>query len=478
MQSWVERVWRFFRGPDLVGNARRTYRLHLGYAVLDGTAGGILLNAPIVAIKAFEAADWHLPLRELYAGFGMIASLYLGAHMARRAKMPFVFVPGILAGLCSVAMAAASSSAFWFLTLLGVGAMFEIVARPAITSILRINYPVAHRGHATGEVRKWSSLAFVVSSIAAAAMLHWAAGYSGAAGAAVGAKRGVLGDGSLQWSADHMAQILMVLAGLLSLASFLCFRQIRVDEDASVHRHGPQPKIGSVFRDALDVIAARNGRFRRYLLGCFLDGFCQMLYYPLIWAFLSRDLGFGYVSCSALMHAVPALAAFAATGALGRLLDRTNPWTSWGWIRCLWGLDALLLAATPACALLFPPALVMLPVLGRVLRGSVQGGWWIMWWQVGVTYFAPPGEDTSRYMGVMVFLNGAIRLLASAAGMGLTALSVPPSVLLIAGGVGVMLSGVYSLWQASWERRHRGPETMTEFEHQWEDEPRGPFAPD
>ena len=180
--------------------------------------------------------------------------------MARRAKMPFVFVPGILAGVCSVAMAAATSSAFWFLTLLGVGAMFEIVARPAITAILRINYPVAHRGHATGEVRKWSSLAFVASSVVSAMMLHWAAGHSGGAG---GAEAGVLGDGGLQWSADHMAQMLMVLAGLLSLASFLCFRQIRVDEDLSVHRHAPSPKIGSGFRDALSVIAGRNGRFRR-----------------------------------------------------------------------------------------------------------------------------------------------------------------------------------------------------------------------
>ena len=158
----------FFRGPPLSGNARRTFRLHLGYALLDAAAGGILLNAPIVAIKAFEAANWHLPLRELYSGIGMIASLYLGARMARRAKMPFVFVPGILAGICSVAMAAATGSAFWFLTLLGVGAMFEIVARPAITAILRINYPVAHRGHATGEVRKWSSLAFVASSVTSA----------------------------------------------------------------------------------------------------------------------------------------------------------------------------------------------------------------------------------------------------------------------------------------------------------------------
>ena len=154
-----------FRGPQLVGNARRTYRLHVGYALLDAIAGGILLNAPIVAVKAFQAANWHLPLRELYSGIGMIASLYLGAQMARRTKMPFVFVPGVLAGLCSVAMALATGSAFWFLTLLGVGAMFEVVARPAITAILRMNYPVDHRGHATGAVRSWSSLAFMASSI-------------------------------------------------------------------------------------------------------------------------------------------------------------------------------------------------------------------------------------------------------------------------------------------------------------------------
>ena len=41
-----------------------------------------------------------------------------------------------------------------------------------------------------------------------------------------------------------------------------------------------------------------------------------------------------------------------------------------------------------------------------MLRGSVQGGWWVLWWQIGVTHFAPPGQDTSRYMGIMVFLNG------------------------------------------------------------------------
>jgi len=100
-------------------------------------------------------------------------------------------------------------------------------------------------------------------------------------------------------------------------------------------------------------------------------------------------------------------------------------------------------------------------------RGGVQGGWWIMWWQIGVTHFAPPGEDTSRYMGIMVFLNGTIRLGASAAGMVLAAMAVPPTTLLVVGGLGVIASGLYSLGQAGRERREKRPETMTEFERQF-----------
>ena len=56
-----------------------------------------------------------------------------------------------------------------------------------------------------------------------------------------------------------------------------------------------------------------------------------------------------------------------------------------------------------------------------------------MWWQLGVTHFAPPGADTSRYMGVMVFLDGTLRLLASAAGMTLVFYGVPPATLIIIG---------------------------------------------
>jgi hypothetical protein len=451
------------REPPLTGNAQRTFRFHLAYALLDATAGGILMNAPIVAIKAFEAANWHLPLREFYSAAGMLATLYLASHMAARPKMPYVFLPGMLAGLATLTMALATGSAFWFLTLLGVGAMFEVLTRPAVTSIVRLNYPVEHRGHATGKIRGWSSLAFVVSSILSALLLRWASGPTeAAAGETV-----VAGGWIAAWSATRVAQLLMIVGGTISLASFVCFRQIRVDEHFAAET--PQPRIRFLhgIRSTLSLIAAGDRRFRRYLLGCFLDSFCQALYFPLIWIFLSQDLGYGYLGSVALMHVIPALAAFAATGALGWLFDRTCPWASWALVRFAWGLDALLLAVTPVLMIPFPPAVVVLPVLGRILKGSVQGGWWILYWQVGVAYFAPPGEDTSRYMGVMVFLNGAIRLLASITGMLLMALAVPPVVLLAAGGVGVMLSGLFSLAQTISQPKRRDPRTIAEFEHQF-----------
>ena len=110
----------------------------------------------------------------------------------------------------------------------------------------------------------------------------------------------------------------------------------------------------------------------------------------------------------------------------------------------------------------------LLPLLGRLVRGSVQGGWWVLWWQIGVTHFAPPGEDTSRYMGMMVFLNGVIRIAASLAGMGLAALGVMPVTLIWIGGLGVIASGFYSLWQAARERKEHRPQTFAEFEAQFE----------
>ena len=401
---------------DLPADARRTFRFHLAYALLDAACGGILLNAPFVALRALEASNWQLPLREGCVGIGMLASLYLGSWMATRRKMPFVFLPGMFASLSALAMAAALAlgDPFWFLLSFGVGGMFEIVTRPAIAAILRLNYPVAQRAHVTATVRQWSSLSFVVMLMLSAYVLRCA------------------GD-----QAKTAAGVEIVCAAALGLASFLCFRQIRVHEDVGNARPGFRLEVVKNVRDAVDVVF-RDARYRRYLVGCFVENFFGMLYLPFIAAFLSTTLGFGYGWCAALMHGIPTLTAFVTTGLLGWWFDRANPWVSWARVRFAFGLDALLLAATPLAAAMLHPLVFLLPMLGRLLRGSVQGGWWILWWQVGVTHFAPPGKDTSRYMGSLVVVNGVSRILASAAGMVLTsqALSIQPVTLLWIGGLG------------------------------------------
>jgi MFS family permease len=441
LRALATRTIDFFRPPALPGGAWRTFRYHLAYALLDAAAGGILLNAPFMALHAMGGKNWQLPMRELLTGVGMLAGLYLGSWMARRPKMPFVFGPGVMCVQSTIAMSLVAGNAFWFLTFFGISAMFEVMTRPATAAILRLCYPASCRGLATGEVRKWSSLAFVVASLLSAWLLDRSA------------------DGTL-----GTARLVVFCAALLSLASFVCFRQIQVHEPLDETARSQRIGVLKHVCDAVEVFG--DARYRRYLLACFVDGFCGMLYFPLIVAFFA-SLKFGYVETTVFVHAIPALTAFAITGWLGRWFDRTSPWFSWTWIRFAWGLDALLLAATPLATdfLLLP--VVLLPLAGRLLRGSVQGGQWVLWWQVGVTHFAPPGQDTSRYVGVMVFLNGAIRLAASAAGIGLAAFGVEPATLLVIGGTGVVLSGVYSLRQAGRERREHQPETIAEFEAQF-----------
>ena len=146
-----------------------------------------------------------------------------------------------------------------------------------------------------------------------------------------------------------MAQTLIALAAVMSLTSFLCFRRIRVRDHLAERRPDFQLNFFGNVRDAVGVLV-RNGRFRRCVAACFAENFFGMLYLPLIWAFLSGTLGFGYLGCAVLMHALPAAVAFASTGFVGWRIDRSNPWVCWAWIRFAWGADALLLAATPLVA--------------------------------------------------------------------------------------------------------------------------------
>src|SRR5262249_9630923 len=153
--------------PAFAPHVRRTYTYHRAFSALSGVAAGMLANGPTIGIKALKAADWHLALPMSLSGIGLLLTLALGVWMARRPKLPFAVVPGFASCGACLGMAVAPDP-LAFLFLLGVLNLFDSISRPAITVIIRLNYPAESRGWVTGRLRRWSAGTFLLAGLAAA----------------------------------------------------------------------------------------------------------------------------------------------------------------------------------------------------------------------------------------------------------------------------------------------------------------------
>ena len=138
---------------------------------------GILTNGPTIGIKALKAADWHLALPTGISGIGLFMALGVGLWMARRPKLPFAVVPGFASCAACLGMAL-TPDPLTFLFLLGLFNLLDSISRPAITVIIRLNYPAESRGWVTGRLRRWSGGTFLVSGLATARVLDLAGTWS------------------------------------------------------------------------------------------------------------------------------------------------------------------------------------------------------------------------------------------------------------------------------------------------------------
>jgi MFS family permease len=431
-RTWLDRL----KGPDLPPACRETYRRHLAYALADASAAGILANAPLMALKGLAGPDWQLSLQMAISGAGMLLLLWLGGMMADRRKMPFVVAPGLAYAACSLGMAM-MQDVLPFLVLLGVGTLFETLARPAVTAVIRLAYPATVRGAAAGAVRGRHTAAFLASGLLSAWLLDATGG-----------------------DARAMIAGQLVAAAVLSAAGFLAFSTIRIPLGGASAAPGAAP--ARPIREAWRIVRD-DGRFRRYLGVGLLYALGGMTYVSFLPVLFGKRLGYGYVESTLLLQVVPGVLAALSTGALGRWIDRVNPWRAWAWIRAGWGLDPVLLAATPALAAAWAPAAASVAVAGRACRGLVMGGSWILWWQVGVNHFAPPGGDTSRYAGIAMFANGIARIAGPLAGAWLLDVACLEAALAAGGGM-VLLSAALSAREARREATDAGLATMDAFE--------------
>ena len=422
---------------------RKTFRYHFLFAMLDACAAGILSNVGIMAARGLAAEDWQLGIRLSLSSLGMFATLPLGYWMASRRKSPFVFYPGITFAICSF-LAALTSEPLLFLTLIGIGSIFEVGLRPALTAVIREKYPANHRGSVTGYIRTWSSLVFMLVILLSGTTLSYWSGH-----------------------VKSVIAIQLVCSGTLSMLSFLAFRRMgnETHDERSSDTEDESTETESIskhLQNPLGIIR-HDSRFRRYLLSSFLFGLSGMIYAPYVVAYLVHDLSMDYLPASLYLHVIPSLGAFLFTGWIGRHVDKKNPWAVWSWIRLGWGLDPLLLVLAASTGMILPVGAWVIPVSARFARGASMGGSWILWWRVGINHFARPGADTTRYMGIFVFMNGLIRLIGPIIGAWLV-LGFSRQMILLIGGLGVIASAIHAAFEYRRERKEKRYSTMAAFE--------------
>jgi hypothetical protein len=383
---------------------------------------GILANAPTIGIKALGAADWHLTLPMSLSGIGLLLTLALGVWMAPRPKLPFVLVPGFASSASCLGMALAPDP-FAFLFLLGLFNLLDSISRPALTVIIRLNYPAESRGWVTGRLRRWSAGTFLFAGLATAWLL----------------------DRAGTWP---VIQAAMATAAALQVLAYLAFSRIRVrpelrsQADADTFTRGEWSSL-------VGALAAVWGdrRFLRYLWGSVLFQFGNLMYEPIVRAFLSSELHFNYTQCVFIADVLPSSFSLVTTPRLGAWLDRTNPLIAWSLIRLCWGIDPLLLALSP----IWPAGAMAIAAVARLLRGGVMNGSYILWWELGGNYFATRRELTSVYVGASFSINGVQRMVGPALGAYLGSVLSRRSVLVV-GGLLVLLAAYLARRQAEDEK--------------------------
>jgi hypothetical protein len=412
-----------FAPPPLPATARRAFRFHVAFALLDAVFAGIMGNAPLMAVKAMSATDVQLQLPLAMASIGLFASVFSGAWMASRRKKPFVVVPGMLGAVAAFLMAG-MNSAHWFLAISGVASIFDFAMRPAVPSMVRIIYPANCRSQVSGTLRQYASIVFLAATLLSASALS-------AAGESV----------------RTVIQIELILAGLASVAAFACFHCLPDRGDGDADEAEPETSAEETLRyPALTPLFDR--RFRRHLFCFFVFGFSNLFHSGIVPAFLARDLNLGYVQATLLLHIIPNVTAFLAGGRLAAWFDRVSVWRSYSFITLMWGLDPVLLAAAPS----FWPTVIA----ARIARGPATLGSMVLTFFTGVHAFARPGRNTSRYMAALFLVNGFARLFAPACAAIMLAYWSRRSILLV-GGMGVLASSALFLWNEWREKRDSEP---------------------
>ena len=311
---------------------RITFAKDLSAGVCYGAFAGLALPLVSIVARRIGMSPAGITAMVTMQFVGALFGVLFGHLADRRAKMPFVLWPSLLARALIGLLAFAQTPVF-YLVIVSVFNLLINLGGPADSSIMRTNYSDAHRGRLMGNIR---IVIMAVSTVMSACA-------------------GILLDVD-----EAMVRWLFLAASVFGMMSALIFARIRVRREPAVLSRAPESFVGA-FRAVM-----RNGPFILFMGILFLGATPDKLAVPLEPIWLVDYLHLGYGEASFLLGTVVSMASIAGYYMWSKALRRFNSFTVLAAVVFLFALRFAALGLARTSAQLLPMS---------ILSGIVNAGW-------------------------------------------------------------------------------------------------------
>jgi len=377
---------------ELLPDEQRTFKLHLGYSLLDGFVAGVLLLNEFVFLKSMNGTTYQLGFLFQFSALVFIFLIFFSEWLKRIAnKQKLIRLAGIatrapLALLLffprSVeALDAASVYHYIFLLLFLVYYLGNPIIFPTINLFLKSNYRHEKFGQLYSYATLWGKLVMLLTSFA----------------------YGILLD------IDRYAYTyVFALAAIAGVGSVIMLSNIRYTETNPVIPKGGL--LASVKDSMLGMrrILKENTPFRHFEAGFMFYGFAFMSTVTVMTIFFEKELGLNYFSVATYKNAYNIIALFLIPF-FGRVLGRIDPrkFAAITFISIMLYLLSLVLTHYFPFHTQVGSFKLFYSMIPFVLFHSVFAATMSLLWSIGSAYFCQPHE-AGEFQSVHLFLT-AIR---------------------------------------------------------------------
>ena len=354
---------------------RATLHYDLRSAPLYGACLGVMTLLPWVVKETFGGSAWEVAVLSAAPPMGHLLDLYWAHHCTHRRKMPWVVWPGMISRLLIILVGVAVNSSM--VVLFGVlSYIVGSVAVPAVSSILRTNYPGTRRYRVVGVVMGLSSLTMALVAGGAGLLLRYA------------------GDDKL------LFRPIFIIGGVLGMLGVWVYSRIKVRGERHLAHADPVPAGRfSFFRDI--GLLWRRPKFGKYQLIQFTSGFANIMTLPALVELLKyQDVG--WLAAAIVLGVAPNLTRALSMPFYGRLLQKLNPMQARAIFSVFWTTAYVLIALSGLQ--------VAWVVAARLIMGLAHGATMLLW-TLQQMYFARK-RDVPKFMGVHCTLTGLRGLIA------------------------------------------------------------------